>query len=219
MIKYCIFDLDGTLLNTLTSIRYFLNASLLRFGFPEITLDECRSFIGNGARILVCRALAARGVTDNDAIESVLSDFKATYDERPYYLTEPYPDIIKVIDELLANGITLGVLSNKPDSALKSVVRSFFGDRFAFISGGRENIPLKPDPTACLAMLGDMAALPEELAFIGDSDVDIETAKRVGAALSIGVSWGFRDRGELLLAGADKIADTAYDILKYVGVK
>ena len=213
MIKYCIFDLDGTLLNTIRSITYYVNKTLASFGIDPITEDECKIFVGDGARKLIERSLLSKGIISEEINERVLLKYNADYDADPYYLTEPYPGIPELLASLRQRGLVLGVLSNKPDPTAVSVVRRFFGDTFAFIAGGKDGVPLKPDPTSVNAMLSEMGGTPSALAFIGDTAVDIKTAKNAGAHLSVGVSWGFRDKSELERAGADVIVDSALDIL------
>lgn len=219
MIKYCIFDLDGTLLNTLDSIRYYLNRTLGEYGFDGITREECRRFIGDGAKKLVSRALESRGVTDAELCERVLKSYNKAYDSSPYYLTEPYRGIPELISALSSRGITLAVLSNKPDSTARSVVSEFFGDAFSLVRGALDGVKLKPEPDACLEMIKNMGAAPSEVAFIGDTGVDIETGKRATVGFTVGVSWGFREREELIIAGADRVADTPIEILEIIGAK
>lgn len=216
MIKYCIFDLDGTLLDTLGSIGYYLNNTLSANGYSELTREECREYIGNGAKMLVRRALKKSGEEREEVITRVLSQYSAAYDKAPYYLTVPYDGIMELIAGLKARGVTLAVLSNKPNSTTQSVVREFFADGFQLVRGALDGVPLKPEPAACLALMEIMGAAPNECAFIGDTGVDIETGKRASVGLKIGVSWGFRDTEELLLSGADKIAQSSSDILKFV---
>ncbi len=216
MIKCCIFDLDGTLLDTVTTIAYYVNKTVTAEGIAPITEDECRIFVGNGARKLIERTLNSRGVTDADALERILKKYNDDYDSDPYYLTEPYPGIPELIDSLREMGYTVAVLSNKPESTVKQIVSHYFGDRFAIVRGGRDTASLKPLPKSTLEMLSEMGESSSELAFIGDTSVDILTAKNAGAALAIGVSWGFRGREELEESGADVIADRAEDILRFV---
>ena len=217
MIKYCIFDLDGTLLNTLNSIKYYLNNTLRDNGIGEITLEECRQFIGDGAKMLCMRALNSRGVYDGEILSRVLSQYNDAYHKNPYYLTAPYPDITDTLDKLSSRGITLAVLSNKPDRTAKAVCEKFFAGRFHFVMGGIDGVPLKPAPDSCISLMQKMGANPSEVAFIGDTGVDIETGVRAGCGKKIGVSWGFRDREELVAMGADTVLDTAHDLLNFIG--
>ena len=216
MIKYCIFDLDGTLLNTIRSITYYLNNTLAEEGLEPITEDECKIFIGDGARKLVTRAVNSKGIESDEIIERVLKKYNAVYDSDPYSLTEPYPGIPELIDALISKGIRIGVLSNKPNSTTVSVVRQFFGDKFNYVAGGRDGIALKPSPESTLAMLCEMGGTPSELAFIGDTAVDITTGKNAGARLTVGVLWGFRTKEELMGAGAGVIVSHADEVLRAV---
>ena len=216
MIKCCIFDLDGTLLNTVSSITYYVNKTISNLNIPPISEDECKIFIGNGARKLIERTLNSRGINDSEILLDVLGRYNKDYDSDPYYLTEPYPGIPELVDKLKSEGILIGVLSNKPENTVIPIVDHFFGDSFKFVRGGRDQESLKPSPRSTLEMLDEMGCLPSEMAFIGDTSVDMITAKNSGAALAIGVSWGFRSREELSESGSDRIADTADDILKFI---
>ncbi|MBQ7343277.1 MAG: HAD-IA family hydrolase [Clostridia bacterium] len=209
MIKYVLFDLDGTLLSTLPTITYHLNGALSAHGLGKITVENTREYIGNGARKLVTRAVNRCGVDDEAVISAVLSDYNRAYDADPLPKTEPYDGITALVDRLHAEGFKLGVVTNKPEPTAKKLISHFFKDKISIVSGGREGIVLKPDPTESLSVLADMGGVPSECAFVGDTSVDILTGKNMGAALSIGVTWGFRSREELLCAGADVTVDDA----------
>lgn len=214
MIKCCIFDLDGTILDTIGSITYFVNKTLNEYGIESVTVEECKYFAGNGARNLIKRALTSKGVTDEALTEKILADYVEAYDKDPLYLTTVFEGIDGLLSELRLRGVKLAVLSNKPDSTVKSIVKDFFGDAFDVALGGRDGVPLKPDPTAALDILNMLGFTPEETAWVGDTSTDIETAKNLKAALSVGVLWGFRKRDELEGAGADIIASSADEVLK-----
>ena len=216
MIKACIFDLDGTLLDTLTTIHYYLNRTLMKHGYGSITREECRTFIGDGARVLVARALSHLGTTDEEAKRRVYDDYNAAYDAEPYYLTEAFFGIPELLAALSERGILLGVLSNKPHSATRPLVKRFFGDTVQTVQGGCEGIPLKPDPTVLHSMLERLGVSPEELIYVGDSGVDMQTGKNVGAALTVGVLWGFRDRDELIEQGADALINEPKELLNLI---
>ena len=216
MIKACIFDLDGTLLDTISTITYYVNLTLVGEGVEPITEQECKIFVGDGARLLIRRALASRGITDTDYAERVLRKYSAAYDSDPYHLTRVYPGITETVTELRRAGIRLGVLSNKPHSATVQVIESFFDGEFDFVLGAREGVPLKPEPTAALSLAGEMGASPTEVAFIGDTSVDILTAKNMGAALAVGVLWGFRTEDELAAAGADRVISEPAELISEV---
>lgn len=215
MIKYCLFDLDGTLLYTLPSIAYYVNKALADNGVEQITLDEARRFICNGSEKLIERIFLSKGISDPVLQKKVLKEYKSAYDREPLYLTEYYPGIVELISELGEKGIKLCVLSNKPDVAVRGLISHFFGE-IKYVRGARVGVPLKPDPTAGIELLSEMGATPEQTAVIGDSPEDIMTAKNLGAALKIGVSWGFRSKKELKEAGADVICDSPGEVFREV---
>ena len=216
MIKYVLFDLDGTLLATLDTITYHLNTALASRGLTRITVDECGEYIGNGARKLVTRAVSKSGVFDESVIAEVLAEYNHAYDSDPLPHTYPYDGIEKLVDDLLLVGMTLGIVTTKPEPTAKKLAAHFFGDKFSFVRGGCEGAILKPDPTESLKMLETVGGDPSECAFVGDTSVDVCTGKNMGARLSIGVSWGFRARQTLADAGADVIADHPSDILRAI---
>ena len=216
MIKCAIFDLDGTLLDTLDNILFHLNNTLMSNGVEPITRDECRRFLGKGAKNLIKRAMDSRGAFDEELYDKIISEYIPAYDRAPYHLTRAYDGIVELIAELRLRGIKLGVLSNKPDFATRATVSYFFADAFDVVHGGRDGIPLKPAPDAAIDMLSELGVTAEETAYIGDSDVDVLTAKAFSPALSITVLWGFRDKPELIAVGTDTFAENADDILKLI---
>ena len=213
MIRHCIFDLDGTLLNTLGTITYYVNKALSDFSLPTITEEECRIILGNGAAVLMRRAMELYGVYEPQLYERVLEHYIALYDAAPLHLTVPYDGIEELLAGLRADGITVAVVSNKPDYATCRVVEHFFGDLIGSVRGGRDGVPLKPDPTAPLSVLEDIGGRAEECAFIGDTATDIMTGRNMGAGLAVGVLWGFRDRSELEAAGADVTVSHPVELL------
>lgn len=213
MIKHCIFDLDGTLLNTITTITYYVNGLFAREGLRPITEDECKIFVGDGAYQLIKRAANSRGVTDGGEILRLLSEYNSSYHSSPLYLTTPYEGITETLSSLSALGIRASVLSNKPDVAAVAVVSHFFGGSFELVRGGREGVPLKPAPDALLSMLRELGITPDECLFVGDTSVDILTAKNAGVRC-VGCLWGFRDRAELVTAGADYIISAPRELLE-----
>ena len=212
MIKAFVFDLDGTLLNTIDTISYYLNRTLTRHNIEPLSTEECKRFVGSGARLLVERALRYRGIEDADMTEKLLSEYRPDYDSDPYYLTTVYPGISELIDSLIARGIRVAVISNKPDTATKMAVKYFFGDRFTLCRGAIDGLPLKPSGEA----IGDMPELlgcdVDEICYVGDSDVDVRFAKAFGAGKCVAVLWGFRNKDELAAAGAEVFAECAADI-------
>jgi phosphoglycolate phosphatase len=213
MIKACIFDLDGTLLNTLDTITHYVNATLAELGFTPISEAECCSFIGCGARHLIDCALKSKGASDTALLDRTLKAYNAKYDSDTLYLTRPYDGVVDMIDGLFASGIRLAVLSNKPDATTVDIIERFFPGRFAIAHGGRAGVPLKPDPTALIMTMEELGVSPDETMYIGDTGVDVATGKRAGVYKTVGVSWGYRPVAELVEYGADVIIDHPGDIL------
>lgn len=214
MIKACIFDLDGTLLNTLPTITYYVNKTITDIGLSEITLDECRSFIGHGARRLIESTLHSKGIDDTALIDSTLMSYNARYDRDTLYLTALYDGVASMVDSLYSAGIKLAVLSNKPDKTTNDIIARFFPGRFSAVRGGRADMPLKPAPDALFDMMRELGVHPNEVMYIGDTGVDVETGKNANVYKTVGVSWGFRPVSELLRTGADVIVDTPDLIVK-----
>lgn len=216
MIKCVIFDLDGTLLDTLDTIRFFVNQTLAQNGISPITREECRRFVGSGARHLIRSALESRGVSDTATFIKVHSEYVAAYNSNPYYLTRIYDGIEELVASLHSRGIKLAVLSNKPDAATRAAVERFFGSSFDVVRGAMDAMPLKPAPDAAFALLSELSSAVEECAYIGDSDVDVMTAQNFSPALSISVLWGFRTKDELLCAGAEVFAKNAKEVIELI---
>lgn len=211
----CIFDLDGTLANTLTSIAHFGNATLEEYGLPAIPEETYKSLVGNGADVLMRRMLKTVGA---QFPEEKIREFRAAYDRRyesqPMALVEPYPGIPQLLEDLKKRGIKVGVLSNKPDNMACYITEALFGQLPDQVHGQRAEFPTKPDPTAVLQMAKDMDVLPERVLYIGDSGVDMQTGRNAGMT-PCGVLWGFRGEDELKENGAKFLVSTAaqlYDI-------
>ena len=216
MIKLCVFDLDGTVLSTLSTINYFVSRTLVKYGLQAITEEECCSFAGNGPLKLITHAFAYRGVTDEKTVKLAIADYIADYDSDPFNLTEPFAGIVEMLEGLKAKGIKIAIVSNKQDSSVKLAAEHFFSGLVDFAVGSREGVPTKPHPDAVLPTLSRFGVTPEECAFIGDSDVDVLTGINLGCALTVAVTWGYRSRGVLESAGAVNFADTPDDVLKYI---
>ncbi len=216
MLKCCIFDLDGTILDTLTTITYYVNNTLTHFGIEKITEEECKYFVGEGAYKLITRALLSKGLDPEPIMPDIFKHYNAAYDAEPMYLTKPFSGIPELLGELKAAGIRLAVLSNKPDFATRGVVSHFYGDIFDIVRGGIDGIPLKPDPTAAQRIIAELGISPEECAWIGDTSTDMKTGRNLGVRLNIGVPWGFREAPELWESGADTVVSTPADIAREV---
>lgn len=208
-----IFDLDGTLLNTLADLQAATNAALALRGLPTRTIEEVRNFVGNGIRNLIKRAMP-EGSTDEE-IDSALADFKAYYADHLHDRTTPYDGIPELIAELKGRGIRLAVLSNKVDSASRTLAQHFFPDTFDEIFGERTGIPRKPDPTSCRLVMDALGVSAQETLYVGDSGVDMQTAKNA-SLYAVGVTWGFRTREILTENGADALVDEPKAILNYI---
>ena len=200
MIDTIIFDLDGTLLNTLEDLSDSVNYALKHFGFPERTIEEIRSFVGNGAAKLIERAIP--NGKDNPLYEDTLSVYKEYYELHCKDKTRPYDGILPMLDELCEKGYKLGIVSNKPDTPVKELSRVYFGDRISTSIGGSENVRKKPAPDTVYQALEELSANAENAVYVGDSDVDIATAANVPMKC-ISVTWGFRNHSQLMDAGAD----------------
>ena len=218
-IKCAVFDLDGTLLNTINTITYYLNFALTRNGLPTVTTDECALFVGDGVKMLISRAINHVGEYTDELYGRIFADYNTSYDQNPNYLTEPYDDVREMLSELRSAGIRLAVLSNKPHIATVGTIQSILPSTFDTVTGGRDGVPLKPDPKSLLDTISALGCTPDECAYIGDSDVDVITAIRAGVRLNIGVTWGYRSRDVLKNAGAVCFADTPSDVLSLIFTK
>jgi phosphoglycolate phosphatase len=216
MIKACIFDLDGTLLDTLETIRYYVNTTISKYGIEPITHEECRRFVGKGARNLMTRVLGSRGKNTPELFDEIFRVYNAAYDAAPYYLTRPYDGTVELIERLSGEKIKLAVLSNKPDFATRAAINHFFGDVFTIVRGGTEGTPLKPAASAADPVLTALGCTADEVAFVGDSDVDVEFCKAFAPALPLIVDWGFRTEEELLSSGAQTVYHTQDELFEKI---
>ena len=214
--KACIFDLDGTLTNTLESMTYSVNLTLEEMGLSKITKDQCRLFVGNGARVLMEKSLKAAGDTDASRIEEGMEIYGRIFDQNCTYHVTPYEGIPEMLKALKDKGIHLAVLSNKPDRQTVKVVKAIFGEElFDYAEGQKEGIRRKPEPDGVWYLMEQMHVSKEECLYIGDSEVDAATGRNAGLK-TIGVLWGFRDRKTLETAGADDLIDRPDELLQFV---
>ena len=205
-----IFDLDGTLLSTLGDLVASCNYALRTNGMPERTIDEVRVFVGNGVKKLMERAVP--NGEDNPAFEKTYSDFRKHYMEHNLDTTKPYDGVMDLLKELNSRGKKVAVVSNKFYAATQGLCRHFFGNLVQVAIGEREDIRKKPAPDTVIEAMRQLGVTTEGAVYIGDSDVDIETARNSGMPC-ISVLWGFRDRDFLLQHGAKTLVDTPTDIL------
>lgn len=214
--KACIFDLDGTLTNTLESMTYSVNLTLEEMGLSKITKDQCRLFVGNGARVLMEKSLKAAGDTDASRIEEGMEIYGRIFDQNCTYHVTPYEGIPEMLKALKDKGIHLAVLSNKPDRQTVKVVKAIFGEElFDYAQGQKEGIRRKPEADGVWYLMEQMHVSKEECLYIGDSEVDAATGRNAGLK-TIGVLWGFRDRKTLETAGADDLIDRPDELLQFV---
>lgn len=213
MYKAVIFDLDGTLLDTLEDLADSTNYALSKNGLPERSITEIRSFVGNGVANLIKKALPA--VIEKETAERVFADFKEHYSKHCEDKTRAYAGVEEMLDTLNVAGIKTAVVSNKLESAVKKLCDKYFGSRILAAAGDKEGRKRKPEPDAVYAALEELGAKPGEAVYVGDSDVDIHTAKNSGMEC-IAVSWGFRSREVLINAGAKVIADSPKELTGYI---
>lgn len=205
-----VFDLDGTLLNTLADLTDSTNDVLRQCGYPEHTQEAIRSFVGHGAKRLMFQAVP-KSATAEEA-EAALGAWKRHYPAQGYPKTKPYDGIVEALRALKGRGAALGVLSNKFDGAAKSNIERFLPGYFDVVYGERAGVPRKPDPRALLMLVDELKSAPEHTVYVGDSPVDMEVANNAGT-FALGVAWGFNDVEALRHAGADAIASNPADLL------
>ena len=203
MFPYVIFDLDGTLLNTIDDLASAGNHVCALHGWPAHPAEAYKRMVGNGIPKLVER-FAPPG-TDREALERAFQEFMAWYGVHKEDRTAPYPGMAETVRRLKAAGVSAAVLSNKADELAGPVVEHYYPGVFPLVQGALPGLPAKPDPALLHQLMERMGAKPEKTLFVGDSDVDIRTAKN-GGLTSCGVLWGFRSRRELSGEGADYLA-------------
>lgn len=208
-----IFDLDGTLLNTLDDLAASVNYAMRRCGFCERTVDEVRRFIGNGVKMLIRRAVPDG--TGEEEYEKAYGEFKKHYAKNSRNMTVPYDGVTDLLKKLRAKGYKLAIVSNKIDFAVKDLRDEFFDGIIDVAIGVGDKTRTKPEPDMVYKAIAELDISASECVYVGDTDVDIETAKN-SAMDCISVSWGFRTRAELESYGAAMIADCADDIIGFL---
>lgn len=215
-IKACIFDLDGTLTNTINAIAHFGNLALAEYGMGEIPVEDYKIYVGDGRDKLIHRMLNVYAKDTEDMFEKVRDVYDANYEKDYLYDTDAYDGIRELLEELKSSGIKIAVCSNKPDNVVHFVTDNVFGENyFDFVSGVVDGMPTKPNPYTALEIANKLGVKPEECLFLGDTNVDIFTAKNAKMT-SVGVLWGFRGKTELVQAGADYIAENPHVILQLI---
>lgn len=211
-IKAVIFDLDGTLLNTLDDLADSVNRTLQKFGFKTRTIDEIRNFVGNGVGLLIKRSMPEKA---EEHFGKCLEMFKADYSENMRTKTAPYEGIIDLLKELRKKNLKIAVVSNKFDGAVKELCEFYFKDLIDKPVGESEKVRKKPAPDSVLNVLDYFGITNNEAIYIGDSDVDMDTAKNAKVK-SVGVTWGFRTEDLLKKHGADYIVGKPFEILDLI---
>ena len=218
MYQFFLFDLDGTLADTLTDIAICANDTLARYGLHTYPTERYREFIGKGAREIFCRAMAAEPAetVPEETLLKMLEEYDAYYHLHQLDNTRPYPGVIELLEECRRLGIKTGVLSNKPHVATCEVVEGLGLDQYlTVVYGGRKEFPLKPDPTVPLMIAEECGASPKETLYLGDMWVDMQTAQNAGFR-PLGAGWGLSGRDELLASGADLVFDSAAELTQWL---
>ena len=210
MVKAIIFDLDGTLADSLEDLADTMNYCLGALRLPVHSTEAYKMIIGTGSRELCRKALPPeRADLTDELLEMNLKRYAHHYMDK----SKPYPGIVQALAELRRRGVRLAVLSNKSDNFVKLISGEMFGPGcFEIIVGQQDGLPCKPDPAGVLSILEQMEVVPDEALYVGDSGTDMATALAAGVT-AVGVSWGFRDRSELLAAGANRIIDKPSELL------
>ena len=208
-----IFDLDGTLLDTLDDLKNAVNAALARHSAPARTREQVRAAIGDGAQNLIARSLPAG--TPDEGIKDALRAFKSFYDSHIDVETKPYPGVVDLLAALMGAGVKICVNSNKYDAAVKALCESHFHGFYERAYGESAETPKKPSPAAAARIMKELGVTPRRTLYVGDSAVDLETAKNAGI-VAAWVSWGFRTRDEIGDLGGIPAFDTAGALQAYI---
>ena len=214
--RAAIFDMDGTLINSLEDLADSANEALEHYGFPTHTLDKYRYFVGNGARKLIERILPSERAKDSAFVDEILTCYNNCYEGHLTIKTKPYDGIMEMLNALQAKNIPLGICTNKQQFAADYITKELFPAKmFGAVMGDQKGLPRKPNPEKVLKIAAQFKVSPKEVAYLGDTSVDMETAHNAGF-LSIGVTWGFRPESELIASGAEIIINNPAELLAKV---
>lgn len=217
MIKLCIFDLDGTVLDTVHTIAYYGNTALIKHGVAPIETEEYKYLVGTGIINLIKKMLEYRSCYTEELFERVLHDYDTSYNADVCYKTKIFDGLLSVLESIKKLGIKLAIVSNKPDYPTKLVVNTLYGENyFDYVTGKRDEFPLKPNPAVVFDVMKRFGVSNEECIYVGDTATDMHTGKN-SKLYTVGVLWGFRGKDELVSGGADAIAenpDELYRIIK-----
>lgn len=216
MKKAVIFDLDGTLANTVESLLYSVNQTMDAFGLCHINEAECKQFVGDGAKKLIERSLIHAGEKNPNRLEEVYESYKACFAQCFLYKVEPYEGISELLRDLKQKGIKLAVLSNKAHERAKVLIDTVFGaDCFDEVAGLKPQIARKPSPDGVFELCRSLQVLPDEVVYVGDTSTDMKTGKSAGC-FTVGVLWGFREEKELREHHADVVIARPQELLDYL---
>ena len=212
-----IFDLDGTLLDTIEDLTDSMNAALVRLGHPARTIAECKQLVGDGLETFVRRALPPAAADDPRERTRLRELMMMEYRDRSTLKTRPYPGVPDLLDALAARNVPAAVLSNKPHDSTLAVMEHYFS-RWSFraIFGARDGVPVKPDPAGALEIARILGLAPANIAYLGDTNTDMQTATGAGM-YGVGALWGFRTAGELIANGAKVLIETPMDLMPILG--
>jgi phosphoglycolate phosphatase len=210
-----IFDFDGTLADTIPAIAEGVNLAMEKYGFPTHSRAAVESFINNGPRMLIRRALPKEKQEDEALLDRILADYTTLYETVCMHTDRAYDGLYELLLTLRSKGYRIGVLSNKQDHLVRTLCQRIFPDLCDAVAGTTPGNPTKPDPALTLRMTEQLGVSPEECILVGDSDVDLHTAQNAGMR-HIGVTWGYRSREALIKAGAVELADTAEELLSLI---
>lgn len=213
--KVVIFDLDGTLSDSIHSIKYSGDRTMEKFGYGPFSEEQYKYFVGDGARNLVKRALAAGGDTELAHFEEAYALYREIFRENCMYRVRPYEGIPELLATLKVQHVKIAVLSNKPHAETVNVIETLYGNGyFDVIEGQKEGMAIKPSPEGVFRILEQLGLGVEDIVYLGDTATDMETGKRAGA-FTVGALWGFREREELEAGGADALIEYPLELLRY----
>lgn len=217
MKKAVIFDLDGTLTDSLESIKISADLAVGKFGFGPYTKEQYKYFVGDGAAVLIERCLEAGGDTEHVHFAEAYAEYQKVFETYCMYKVVPYEGIRELLAALKEKGVKTAVLSNKPHERTKNVIYSIFGeDCFTVVQGQKEGVPRKPSPDGVFQILEKLSLTADDILYLGDTGTDMQTGKSAGA-FTIGALWGFRKKEELVENRADAIIENPLELLTFLG--